>query len=707
MSTPEQISSLTLSASDIAHLARVGKSTVSNWRQRHNDFPKPVSGEGTRLRYDASEVHSWLQAHGKEVRGLSSDQVLWSVLDEWRGQVNPENGGLVIADLVTWRFVSDPASPGFEEALPAQAQWLGATQRGQRGDVWDQLEAGMEAYEGLHPEWAPIFVTPDLRRDGQITGLLDEQYLWPAIDAVNSLDASQLREAFTSLHDRITRTGKRGYDEHATSDTLVNLIATVAASIPGPVHDPVVGSGRMLMAAASRGQRRSMLTGQDVNASACIQAKQRALLAGHTNVSIRHGDTLQADLFAPGLAQVVVMDPPYGLDRRGTGDLHLDPRLTYGTPPKSSVDLAWLQLGVWYLGPNGRAFILQPPGSAFRGSSAEVAIRTAMLRAGTIEAVVALPAGLASHTQIPLYLWVLARPGESADPTRVLMVDQSASTSVDPDAIAAALQQWRDDQTISANLDAHAVAVADILADKANLTPRRWLGAQSAELPGVDEVRAAVETLHSAVANIQQPTKLTAELVKSGNQAPRTVTLTELQKTEVLEVVRAAGKVRESDYSAEGTPVVTGAWIRGSEDTSRKLDLSRFDEELVITRPGDVLLQNTGGLAARVDTEGGRVLTSHNFHLLRIHGEALNPEYLAELLVSTQNRNQAQGATIQRVRLQDMTIRMLPRTQQDQLIERLGELRALAASADAILQAAGTTRQHLVDAITAGTVDVT
>lgn len=54
-----------------------------------------------------------------------------------------------------------------------------------------------------------------------------------------------------------------------------------------------------------------------------------------------------------------------------------------------------------------------------------------------------------------------------------------------------------------------------------------------------------------------------------------------------------------------------------------------------------------------------------------------------------------------------MTIRMLPRTQQDQLIERLGELRALAASADAILQAAGTTRQHLVDAITAGTVDVT
>lgn len=54
-----------------------------------------------------------------------------------------------------------------------------------------------------------------------------------------------------------------------------------------------------------------------------------------------------------------------------------------------------------------------------------------------------------------------------------------------------------------------------------------------------------------------------------------------------------------------------------------------------------------------------------------------------------------------------MTIRMLPRTQQDQLIERLGELRALAASADAILQAAGTTRQPLVDAITAGTVDVT
>lgn len=701
MSTPGHPSDLTLTASDIAALAGVGRSTVSNWRQRHDDFPEPVSGEGTRLRYAAAHVRAWLTANGKQIQDLSADQVLWSVLDDWPGEIHSAEAGQIIGDLITWRFVSDPASAGFEPTMPHNAQW--PTFMRSRA-TWGQVMMGMQAYENLRPEQAPIFMTPTLLRDRRFHRL-DESHLQSALHALGSLDGTRLPEAFTSFHERLTRTGKRGYDEFATSDTLVNLISTVSESIPGPIHDPVVGSGRMLMAAASRGEGRSMLTGQDKNASACVQAKQRALLAGHRNVRIHQGDVFQSDVFAPGLAQVVVMDPPYGLSWHHAADLHLDPRLTYGTPPKSSMDLAWLQLAVWYLGPKGRAFILQPPGSAFGQRRAEVAIRTAMLRAGTVEAVVALPAGLASHTQIPLHLWVLARPGESADPNRVLMIDHSASPGVDSYAIAATLQQWRQDRTVPTG-QAEAATVAEILADHANLTPRRWTGPKNDELPDVDEVRAALESLHRAVNNTQRPIKLTPESVSADTQAPRTVPLTELQKTGTLKVLRGTGKFGESDYSTEGAPVVTGAWIRG-HDESRRIDPSLLNEDSVVTRPGDVLLQNTGGLAARVDTEGGRVLTSNSFLLLRLSGDSLSPEYLAEFLVTTQNRNQALGTTIQRVRLQDMTIRMLPRAQQDRLMERLAEVRALGASANAILSAASTTRQQLIDAITAGTVEIT
>src|SRR5699024_11968815 len=90
----------------------------------------------------------------------------------------------------------------------------------------------------------------------------------------------------------------------------------------------------------------------------------------------------------------------------------LDHRLPYGTPPKSSLDTAWLQLAIWYLGSAGRAFVLQPGGTAFRGG-AEAQIRSNMLKSGAIEAVISLPARISGRATIPLDLWVLSRDRKS------------------------------------------------------------------------------------------------------------------------------------------------------------------------------------------------------------------------------------------------------------------------------------------------------
>ena len=75
MSTPTN--NLTISASDIAQLAGVGRSTVSNWRARHEDFPEPVAGSAASPRFDAAAVRAWLTTYGKEVKGLSADRTLW------------------------------------------------------------------------------------------------------------------------------------------------------------------------------------------------------------------------------------------------------------------------------------------------------------------------------------------------------------------------------------------------------------------------------------------------------------------------------------------------------------------------------------------------------------------------------------------------------------------------------------------------------
>ncbi|QCU77159.1 hypothetical protein E7744_02190 [Citricoccus sp. SGAir0253] len=702
MSTPTP---LTLSASDIAKLADVGRSTVSNWRNRYQDFPQPVPGDTANPRFATAEVEQWLKEHDKTVKNVSLGRHLWIVMNGIRGAVEPEKAGAIGADLIAWRYVSDPDSAGFDEELPAQTQWPQLANAAASLDTAELIREGMWAYEASHPERVPLFNaihagSPGHEQERDQTDLLDF-----AIRVVNHLGFDELEEAFGVFQDQITRSVRRGYDSAATSETLVSLVATLASSIPGPVHDPAVGSGRMLIATASRGENRSALTGQDIDPRALIQANQRALLAGHTRTNLRHGDVFARDYFDQGLAQVVVMDPPYGLRGHRTEHLYLDPRLPYGTPPKSTMDLAWLQLAIWYLGTGGRAFVLQPAGSAFRGG-AEAKIRAAMLQAGTIEAIIALPGGLASHTRIPLNLWVLARPGEVSDPGRVLMIDHSDTKDIDPEALATALRDWRENRTVPSTLPADAVTIADILADKdkIDVNPRRWLSS-GLDAPDLESVRSTVESLHRAAASIPALTQVTAESIAAGTQPPKLVSITELEKAGSLEVLRTRETIREVDEGTDGTPIVSGPWIRGDAET-RTVDLGLFKANPTITQPGDVLLQNTGGLAARVDAEGGRVLSSNSFHLLRSLGDNLRPEFLAEFIVSAHNRSQAQGAAVQRIRLQDLKVPLLPVEQQDRILERLAEVRALQESATAILDAASQVRDALVDATSAGTISV-
>src|SRR5699024_256015 len=129
---------------------------------------------------------------------------------------------------------------------------------------------------------------------------------------------------------------------------------------------------------------------------------------------------------------------------------------------------------VWYLGPEGRAFVLQPASTTFRGGP-EATIRANMLKSGTVEAVVSLPPGMVSGTSIPVDLWVLTRPGESADPDKVLLIDRSDHKQLDVDLIAEVLRDWRT-QGVEPD-DAHAgiFAVSDILEKDSVLTPKRWI----------------------------------------------------------------------------------------------------------------------------------------------------------------------------------------------------------------------------------------
>lgn len=57
-----------MSAADIARLAEVGRTAVSNWRRRHPDFPQPVGGTPASPLFALAQVEGWLRAQGKLVQ---------------------------------------------------------------------------------------------------------------------------------------------------------------------------------------------------------------------------------------------------------------------------------------------------------------------------------------------------------------------------------------------------------------------------------------------------------------------------------------------------------------------------------------------------------------------------------------------------------------------------------------------------------------
>jgi hypothetical protein len=55
----------TVSAADIARLAEVGRTAVSNWRRRYADFPQPVGGTPASPLFALTEVEVWLRGQRK------------------------------------------------------------------------------------------------------------------------------------------------------------------------------------------------------------------------------------------------------------------------------------------------------------------------------------------------------------------------------------------------------------------------------------------------------------------------------------------------------------------------------------------------------------------------------------------------------------------------------------------------------------------
>ncbi|WP_205324101.1 N-6 DNA methylase [Glycomyces sp. YM15] len=331
MTTRDASSGETITLTDLARLAGVGRNAVSNWRRREADFPSPVDESVRRPRFSLHELEQWAKRHGRTLHLTGADR-LW--------------------------FALAGSHPTAGAALGAVAA----------------------AFDG-HGEPAIVKELKDLRRETPAAALF-EFFIERAREA-----------AGTGVPPGIA--------------PLAEIAAVVTAGTATPaVHDPACDEGDLLAEVARHTGPCRVLSGQDLSAPRAAIAEQRLrLLDEHAEVTARVGDSLLRPVPAEQY-DLVVCDPPFnvkdgGADQYAIGD---DPRLAYGTPPRTEPELAWALHCVALLAPGGHAVVRMPAQVAHRRTGRR--IRSELLRWGALRAVVDSPEAKA-------HIWILAPRGET------------------------------------------------------------------------------------------------------------------------------------------------------------------------------------------------------------------------------------------------------------------------------------------------------
>jgi hypothetical protein len=672
-----------VSASEIAQIAHVQPSAVSNWRKRFPDFPAPAgtapSGGDLFLRGD---VERWLREHDRLPKSgrREATQQLWAVADRLRGKaLAGDVTGAVAAGAVLLHLAYER-----NQAPPVDLQAPKDVTK------WTRVFTSVLTVE--RPELGALF---------EPLAMLDPESLRLLLD---SLAAFAGPEELSAAVDYVLERGTR-YGEFRTPTPIAGLLTELAAPA-GSVFDPAVGSGEFLIQAATAASSSLALFGQEVNESTWRIALARLILR-NIEGTVALGDSLVEDRYPELRADVVMCEPPAGVRTARLTDAGADPRWellgTVHAPPVRASDFIWLSHVIHHLAPNGRGYVLLPTGSLLRSGN-DARFRSELLRRGTVEAIVALPSGSLAATAVAPALWIVRPPTRTPEP--VLLIDTTDATRVTRDLrsrLSHTLGLWRarPDEFRPAAGFATTVSVLELLGGDAPLVPGRWL--REPDFVDANAIVAAVEAkrreLETARAQVWPEPPRFALTPTEPTSRLRVRDLIELRAATLLRPAR----IKKDQYTDDGLPV----WLPGDirEPWRRDEPPSFVDPALVdsrsITEPGDIVFTTIGGIRTRVDDEGGHVLGT-SLQALRLNVEMFDPHAVAALLTSEPNRRLLTGTTIPRVDVLELEIPRLPLAATKRVAELLRALEHEVEITNAVAERAEALRKAVIEALATG-----
>ncbi len=239
--------------------------------------------------------------------------------------------------------------------------------------------------------------------------------------------------------------------EHYTPREVIRLMvdllvsgrtATELTQNPVPVrtvYDPAAGTGGMLMTAMARVKQLNdkaivNVAGQELNDETWAIAQSDLMIQDIDPARMRNGNTLTQDAFATEKFDLILANPPYGVDWKAYAGPIKDEhtklghagRFGAGLPRISDGSLLFLQHMLSHMKPDGsRVGIVLSGSPLFSGQagSGESEIRRWILENDWLEGIVALPDQMFYNTGINTYIWILTNDKAAADSGLVRLVD--------------------------------------------------------------------------------------------------------------------------------------------------------------------------------------------------------------------------------------------------------------------------------------------
>jgi type I restriction-modification system DNA methylase subunit len=452
-----------ISMADIARLAGQSRATVGNWKSRNpEDFP-PERGRGSRgPLYDWAEVTAWLEATNRLDKRSPEVTAVWRLADQLRGDVSTEDTMPLL--LLLLAVMSEAPGSEWQRVLDAPPQDLDSTLR-------------TVAHE-LFPFAADVMPS----------GKLPAQSVARAIETLSSLDRPRVGVMADALLEQAAKAlGLRGGE--FLSPLSVRKLVVAIAEPTGTVYNPATGVGQLMIDAATNPTSTPVrLVGQEINQHTWAMA-QLNLAVHNVAADVALGDVFGEDMYPQLRADCVISVPPWNQRLSNADVLADDPRWVWGEPGPNDGNAAWVQHCLSHLADDGRAVIVLPNSALFE-SGRSGRIRQRIVKAGLLDAVLALPPGLFAWTSIPCCVLVFrrGRPDVDGKPAPTLMIDFNKSADVhggrsatlDDDVIddvAALYQRWVDGKPPAVE-DAAVAAVAtfeDLAANDFVIDPGRYL----------------------------------------------------------------------------------------------------------------------------------------------------------------------------------------------------------------------------------------